>query len=430
MTYFQRLLLSTVLAFAVASPAVAADKKDKPLRAEVEIDRSVLKDLKGYEPPPMFGGSSAPLARKIAPPAAATLLTVPKVEDVLEFPVQNTEVITRQRMTAPEEHVATARPDYSDSHTTLDMTPPALKTKKDKQDVAATSRGSTKSSSSSTKSAKKAPLPPRKPSVELAAASSKESVAAVSAAKKEEAPKAKPVAEKTPAKAVEKAPEQVADLGNVDDDVPPPMTPVAAAPKYVPKAKPTMPAVPSEKVERAKLDAFNLPMEGLGDDETAADVKPTAGERMIDQALQQRMVDAGKDDIKAILDGGQASDKAPLTKTASLDKKAAKKEDPISMEFKGRLTNLQSDQEVALKSDILPRLKANPAQRLQIQAFASHNSNEESEARRISLARALAVRAYLLENGIDPSRMDVRALGSNTTAKMSDRVDLVFLGQS
>jgi outer membrane protein OmpA-like peptidoglycan-associated protein len=151
---------------------------------------------------------------------------------------------------------------------------------------------------------------------------------------------------------------------------------------------------------------------------------------MIDQAMQQRMVDVSKDDIKTILEGGKASDTAPLTTTASLDKKSPAKEAPITMEFKSRLTNLQSDQETALKTDILPRLKANPNQRLQIQAFASHNSNEESEARRISLARALAVRAFLLGNGIDPSRMDVRALGSNTTSKMTDRVDLVFLGQS
>ena len=425
-TYLQRLLLSSVLALSVALPAMAADKKEKALRPEVEIDRSVLKDLKGYEPPPMFGAPSAPLARKIEPPATATL-TVPKAEDVLEFPVQNTEVITRQRMTAPEEQVATARPDYSDSHTTLDMTPPALKTKKDKQDVAATARGNVKLTTS-----KKPPLPPRKPAVELASASSKESVvtakAAPEKAKEAEAPKPKAAAAKpSPVKAEEK----VADLGNVDDDLPvPPMKQAEAAPKYVPKAKPTMPAVPSEKVDSAKLDAFNLPMEGLGDDVIAADVKPTAGERMIDQALQQRMVDAGKDDIKAILEGGKASDNAPLTKTASIDKKAPVKEDPITMEFKSRLTNLQSDQETALKTDILPRLKANPNQRLQIQAFASHNSNEESEARRISLARALAVRAFLLSNGIDPSRMDVRALGSNTTSNVTDGVDLVFLGQS
>lgn len=416
MTSF-RLLLSTVLVFSVAAPALAADKKDSPLRPQVEIDRSVLKDLKGYEPPPMFGASSAPLARKIAPPAAASLLTVPKVEDVLEFPVQNNEVVTRQRMTAPEEHIARARPDYSDSHTTLDMRHPSVKANKDKQDVA----GTKPKSGAKLTSAKKPPLPPRKPEVQLAATTAQESVKAAPAPAPQ---KAAPQKEKA-------APEKVASLGNVDDDlpVPPPMKPAAAAPKYVPQAKPTMPAVPSEKVERAKLDAFNLPMQGLADDEVAASVKPTAGERMIDQALQQRMVDAGKDDIKAILEGGQASDKSPLTKTAALDKKSPAKEAPISMEFKGRLTTLQSDQETALKSDILPRMKSNPAQRLQIQAFASHNSNEESEARRISLARALAVRAYLLESGIDPSRMDVRALGSNTTSKTADRVDLVFLGQ-
>lgn len=64
--------------------------------------------------------------------------------------------------------------------------------------------------------------------------------------------------------------------------------------------------------------------------------------------------------------------------------------------------------------------------RLQIRAFAASGSGA-SDARRISLSRALAVRSYLMERGIKPVRLDVRALGSGTDESPADRVDMVFI---
>jgi len=65
--------------------------------------------------------------------------------------------------------------------------------------------------------------------------------------------------------------------------------------------------------------------------------------------------------------------------------------------------------------------------RLQIRAYAAGEEGNSSNARRLSLSRGLAVRAYLSDKGIKPGRLDVRALGSETDKTPPDRVDLVFV---
>jgi outer membrane protein OmpA-like peptidoglycan-associated protein len=52
------------------------------------------------------------------------------------------------------------------------------------------------------------------------------------------------------------------------------------------------------------------------------------------------------------------------------------------------------------------------------------------EARRVSLARAVAVRAYLIEKGVRSLRIDVRALGNRAdTGPVADQVDLLVVSQ-
>ncbi len=65
--------------------------------------------------------------------------------------------------------------------------------------------------------------------------------------------------------------------------------------------------------------------------------------------------------------------------------------------------------------------------RLQIVAYATGGDESGSQARRLSLSRALAVRSYLIDQGIRSTRMDVRALGSRAPEGPSDRVDIVIV---
>ena len=68
-------------------------------------------------------------------------------------------------------------------------------------------------------------------------------------------------------------------------------------------------------------------------------------------------------------------------------------------------------------------------QRIQLKAFASGASDRASAARRESLSRALAVRSYLIENGVRSTGIDVRALGAPKDGGPSDRVDVILLTQ-
>jgi outer membrane protein OmpA-like peptidoglycan-associated protein len=100
----------------------------------------------------------------------------------------------------------------------------------------------------------------------------------------------------------------------------------------------------------------------------------------------------------------------------------------FSLPFKaGVADQLDSQITSTLQSQILPLLKNHPAWRLRINAFASPVDNEPISARRVSLARALAVRSWLLDKGVAARRMDVRAAGLETGHEPPDRVDIVFL---
>lgn len=65
-----------------------------------------------------------------------------------------------------------------------------------------------------------------------------------------------------------------------------------------------------------------------------------------------------------------------------------------------------------------------PNLRIQLLAYAGGESLSSSKARRLSLSRALAVRSYLIENGLRSTRIDVRALGDKTTEDPVNRVDV------
>jgi outer membrane protein OmpA-like peptidoglycan-associated protein len=81
-----------------------------------------------------------------------------------------------------------------------------------------------------------------------------------------------------------------------------------------------------------------------------------------------------------------------------------------------------------LVNSVAAQLAANGKARLQLVAYASGSGGDAIEARRIALARAVQLRAYLVEKGVQSVRMDVRALGNrNAGDGPADRVDLVIV---
>lgn len=97
----------------------------------------------------------------------------------------------------------------------------------------------------------------------------------------------------------------------------------------------------------------------------------------------------------------------------------------LTLEFQGTSSELDETTRQKLVN-IVPHLKESESRRLAVHAYASGEDGSKSSARRISLSRALAVRAFLMDNGVQPTRVDVRALGLETDRKPLERVDLVF----
>lgn len=62
--------------------------------------------------------------------------------------------------------------------------------------------------------------------------------------------------------------------------------------------------------------------------------------------------------------------------------------------------------------------------RVQIQAYGGNRGDKGSDARRLSLKRALAIRQVLIDNGVPPDRIDVRAMGGVDDTGPADRVDV------
>ena len=65
-----------------------------------------------------------------------------------------------------------------------------------------------------------------------------------------------------------------------------------------------------------------------------------------------------------------------------------------------------------------------PNARVELQAFGGTKGDKGSDARRLSLKRALAIRQVLIDDGVSPDRIDVRAMGGVDDSGPADRVDV------
>ena len=64
------------------------------------------------------------------------------------------------------------------------------------------------------------------------------------------------------------------------------------------------------------------------------------------------------------------------------------------------------------------------ASRIEVMAYGGNRGDHSSDARRLSLKRALAVRQLLIEGGVPAGRIDVRAMGGANDSAAADRVDV------
>ena len=101
----------------------------------------------------------------------------------------------------------------------------------------------------------------------------------------------------------------------------------------------------------------------------------------------------------------------------------------MAVKFKPGVTELGSGPQPALDA-VAARMLAQPELRIELVSHAVGAPDEAMEARRVSLARAVAIRAYLAEKGVQATRMVVRALGNSADkGPVADQVDLQVVSQ-
>jgi len=96
----------------------------------------------------------------------------------------------------------------------------------------------------------------------------------------------------------------------------------------------------------------------------------------------------------------------------------------VRVGFTAGSAKLKSPAEADLKK-VADALKADSALRIQLLAYAGGTSDSASQARRLSLSRALAARLSLINQGVRSTRIDVRALGNKSEGGPADRIDII-----
>lgn len=117
---------------------------------------------------------------------------------------------------------------------------------------------------------------------------------------------------------------------------------------------------------------------------------------------------------------------APPVQTAAVPPAASLPAGETRILFEADSPDL-SDTARATLDSLAASLNADESLRIQLQAFADGTDETAPEARRLSLKRALNVRAYLVERNVRNTRMDVRALGVKSGGGPADRVDAVIV---
>ncbi len=75
---------------------------------------------------------------------------------------------------------------------------------------------------------------------------------------------------------------------------------------------------------------------------------------------------------------------------------------------------------------IATKLRDNATLHVVLLSYAASNGDQATMARRVSLSRALAVRAYLIDQAVDSKRINVQAEGDKNPGGEPDRVDVLL----
>lgn len=96
----------------------------------------------------------------------------------------------------------------------------------------------------------------------------------------------------------------------------------------------------------------------------------------------------------------------------------------ISIGFQQNAIVLEEEMKKLIRGSVISKGSTAKNARYEIRGFASLSRSGVLAARRLSLARALEVKDFLVAQKIDPQKIDLQALGSETGETPADRVDI------
>lgn len=226
----------------------------------------------------------------------------------------------------------------------------------------------------------------------------------------------------------EPAAQQPQLLGHMADETPVVSSPPSPAAPAAPEVQ-IAPAMPSEPVkpEPKKQGFFSNVKKWFGADSEPKPAAPPAyapqPETSAAAPLSSTAPEAPAGDLQNKVPEQQLASVPP---PAQMPPASAAVTPEQRIMFVGTDTVIPTNDKEALNR-LADRLKKEESLRVSVVAHASNTSDQTSTARRVSLARALAVRAYLIDRGVDNLRINVQAEGAKNGGDQPDRVDLFVL---
>lgn len=246
-------------------------------------------------------------------------------------------------------------------------------------------------------------------------------VAAPEPAVRLQPPRPAPVISKPPAKRLLKpvftarpaAPASVMQPALTQDEMetPPPIVSQPPVKSHLPARKPFKPPM----LGQASKPQNTVPSVPLHVDQ--ADRKPLriVNEPFVPGPNDVTLFDAPRAEEPVSLDEPPIRNAMPVVPTLA----------DLTLSFTGNSSDLTAEAQRKLNG-VINQMDDTIEGRLQVRGYATGEDGSQSSARRIALSRTLAVRSYLMDHGVSPARVDVRAMGSETDRSPLDRVDLIF----
>lgn len=181
------------------------------------------------------------------------------------------------------------------------------------------------------------------------------------------------------------------------------------------------PEIDSEERESSESETEHLSNQEKEPDYIPVPPKPPVRGISNNDALHQEMIDATKAEILKIIGEPETKEKNPPPQAPEGNRTL------ISFSLPPQEIALNEQIRSFLTGHALPLFNKNQNFVMEINAYATPIAGEEYSEIRISLARALEIRKFLIEHNISPTRLKLNQMSADENISPDDRVDLILI---